>query len=190
METRAQVKEQLRKKYLTIRSSLSREESESLSEQIIQHVINLPEFQQADTIHTYIPLIKNREVDTFGLLEHCFKEKKTIAVPKMEGNGLMSHHKISSAEQLSENQWGILEPDHEDELSISDIDCIIVPMVAGDHRKNRIGYGKGYYDRFLGAVKTFRIGLTYNCTLAWKSLPVESFDQPMDRIITETVVIR
>lgn len=190
MKNRAQIKEQLRKKYLTIRSSLSREESEGLSERIIQHVIRLPEFQQAETIHTYIPLAKNREVDTVGLLEHCFKEKKTVVVPKMEANGLMSHHKISSTDQLSENRWGILEPDHEDEISVSDINCIIVPMVAGDHQKNRIGYGKGYYDRFLGAVKTFHIGLTYNCTLAWKPLPVESFDQPMNRIITETGVIR
>lgn len=184
------IKDELRKKYLATRRSLSEQEVESKSEKIIQQLISTEPFKKAATVHSYLPIKKNREVNTLNFVEHCFENDKTVVIPKVEGDQQMSHHVLNSFEDLKTNKWGVAEPTRPNPVSITQIDLVIVPMVCGDRNRNRIGYGKGFYDRFLSQTDAFKIGLLYNCTLIDQKIPVEDFDQKPDWLITETEIIR
>lgn len=183
-------KRTIRKASLSVRNSLSVSEVKQKSAKITAQLIEQSYFVDSHTIHIYASIKKNREVFTDHLINASLKLGKKVVVPKMQKGGDLTHHAISSLDDLSVNCWGVPEPEntfqqvHPDELSL-----VIVPMVAADLRKNRIGYGKGYYDRFLMQTKARRTGLCYNCTLSWIPLPVDSNDQKMDQIITETKVI-
>lgn len=183
-------KEDLRRKYLTIRRSLTEQEVALKSEKIIQQIIESDRFQKAEIVHSYLPIIKNREVNTIQLVEHCFDTGKTVVIPKVEDEHKMSHHILNSFKDLKTNNWGVQEPTQLNPIPVSEIDLIIVPMVCGDYNRNRIGYGKGFYDRFLSQTDAFKIGLLYNCTLTDNIIPVEDFDQKPDWLITETQIIR
>lgn len=183
-------KDELRKKYLSIRGSLSEQEVESKSEKIVQQLVSSDPFKKAETVHSYLPITKNREVNTLEFVEHCIAHGKTVVIPKVGADQQMSHHVLNSFEELKTNSWGVAEPIHPNPISVSEIDLVIVPMVCGDRYRNRIGYGKGFYDRFLSQTDAFKIGLLYNCTLTDQKIPVEDFDQKPDWLISEKEIIR
>lgn len=179
-------KEELRCHFLEERQKLSESEVQIKSQLIVDRLLDLSFFKDAEIVHSYVPITKNNEVDTTRLIEHCLESKKRLVVPKMLADGELKHLEIGSFNDLHENNFGVPEPDHGDEISIECLDLIVVPMVAGDHFKNRIGYGKGYYDRFLDKSSAFTIGLLFDCQLSGKELPVEEFDIPLDTLITES----
>lgn len=183
-------KKELRGKYLSIRRSLTEQEVALKSEKIIQQLLASDPFQKAETVHSYLPIKNNREVNTLQLVQHCFDTGKIVVIPKVEDENKMSHHILNSFEDLITNKWGVQEPAQPNPISVSEIDLVIVPMVCGDHNRNRIGYGKGFYDRFLSQTDVSKIGLLYNCTLTNNLIPVEDFDQKPDWLITETQIIR
>ncbi len=179
-------KEELRNHFLKERKKLSDTEVETKSTEIIHRLLQLHAFQEADIVHSYVPIKKNHEVDTAQLIHHCFDTDKKIVVPKMLEQGKLQHLEIESFDDLKKNSWGIPEPDKGKEISVERLDLIVVPMVAGDRFKNRLGYGQGYYDRFLEKSDAIKIGLLFDCQLFEKKLPVEKFDVPLDILITES----
>jgi 5-formyltetrahydrofolate cyclo-ligase len=104
----------------------------------------------------------------------------------MIGEGKLSHIRLDSLKDLRKNSLGVPEPVGGRKFSVDDLDLVIVPMVAGDRKKNRIGYGAGYYDRFLTNCSAPKVGLLFDCQLYDDTLPVESFDIPLDILITES----
>ncbi|HKK44144.1 MAG TPA: 5-formyltetrahydrofolate cyclo-ligase, partial [Balneolaceae bacterium] len=80
------------------------------------------------------------------------------------------------------------EPNGGEQVSPKELDLVVIPMVGGDEQRNRIGYGEGFYDRFLSLVSCPKIGLTFEQNIV-ERIPVEDFDITLDKIITEQRVI-
>lgn len=183
-------KPDVRSRHLAIRRSLQSEERKRLSKRITDQILKTDEFRSADVIHSYAAIEKNREVATSGIISNCLKYGKKVIVPKMESNGKLSHHNIKSLDSLKTNAWGVPEPEFENETSLHDGILILVPMVASDFQLNRLGYGKGYYDRFLSKVHAIKMGLCYSFNLSWNTLPTENFDVKMDIVVTDRFTVR
>lgn len=180
----------VRSRHLAMRRSLQPEERKRLSKLIIERTLDTDEFRSADVVHSYAAIDKNGEVSTDGLISACLKHGKKVIVPKMKSNGELSHHSINSLDSLKTNEWGVPEPEFENEASLQDGILIIVPMVASDFKLNRLGYGKGYYDRFLSKLQSTKIGLSYSFNLCWNILPTEDFDIQMNVVVTDRFTIR
>lgn len=183
-------KEELRTLYLEKRKQLPAAESEMKSRKIIRRLIDFPRFKAARHVHSYVSVANKNEVDTHDLIRYCLENGKTVSVPKMRSNLELEHHLITSLDDLEPNDWGIPEPKTSKAEKRYEFDVVIVPMVAGDRYKNRIGYGKGFYDRFLKGVTTPKIGLLFQCQLHSKRLPAERFDIALDVLITENEIIQ
>ncbi|MDZ7693227.1 MAG: 5-formyltetrahydrofolate cyclo-ligase [Balneolaceae bacterium] len=80
-------------------------------------------------------------------------------------------------------------PEQNREVASAELDLVIVPMVGADLQCNRLGHGKGYYDRFLANVKGMKVGLCYEACIV-ESLPTESFDVPLDAVVSESRIIK
>lgn len=182
-------KNTLRKTFLDVRKSLSVKELELLSDKIISRLIGQSFFHRADIIHIYVSIDENREVITNQLIRYSLESGKQVVVPKMEPEGRLTSHLITSVANLKSNRWGVFEPVHENPVDSKDISLVITPMVAADFQKNRLGYGMGYYDRFLSETEAQRVGLCFNCSMSWIPLPTDKFDQSMDTIITESDIL-
>lgn len=177
-------KKQIRQHHHFLRRSVQPEEWRSESDLIIKRLMGSDLFRQASSIHTYVSMEDNREVQTTVLISESLKLGKRVVVPRMSTDGQLTSHQIDSVNQLKENRWGVLEPEDKNEISIDDDTLIIVPMLAADFTRNRLGYGKGYYDRFLAQVRSYKIGLCYTFNLSWRPLPAEPFDIKMDAVVT------
>lgn len=184
-------KDELRRNFLDKRKSLSEEKAELKSKIIVEELTQLNRFKEAAVIHSYVSIKKNREVDTIKFIKSCLETGKEVVVPKMVGKGKLKHIRIYSLDDLEENNMGIPEPaiDNSDPVSLNELDLVVVPMVAGDRFKNRIGYGAGYYDRFLEKCSALKVGLLFDCQFFDGKLPVQEFDIPLDILISESRII-
>lgn len=184
LDAKAQ-KSELREQLLQRRLQLNREEYIQKSDQIIERLIKQPEFEKAETIHCYVSINSRREVNTRPLIKELLASDKKVVVPITEfDSGRLTNVYLESYDDLQENKWGVLEPEGGENAENSEIDMVVVPMVGGDRNKNRIGYGKGFYDRFLAAIEAPAIGLLFKTCLV-QEVPVESFDVPLTKLITE-----
>ena len=180
----------MRQQLLNKRLQLSEQEYLSKSEEIITKLKTLPEFKDAYTIHCYVSLNERNEVNTLPLIKELTKEQRKLVVPVTNFNdGSLTHIFLRDFDLLQKNKWGVLEPGMGEEAAPEDLDLIIVPMAGGDHQKNRIGYGKGFYDRFLSKVACPKIGLLFNDCLV-EQVPVADFDIPLSKMITEEQIIQ
>lgn len=128
------------------------------------------------------------EVDTYGLMEHWFWDKDiSIYVPKVTGE-TMDFFRISSFKDLSMGRFGILKPQTDDKINPVELEVIIVPIVAFDKNKHRIGFGKGYYDRYLKQTSARKIGIAFSFQEVDEIL-VDPFDVDCDIVITEITFI-
>lgn len=183
------LKKDLRFHFLEARSNLTMREVLQKSSRVINKLIALTQFKEAQVIHTYVSMSERNEVHTHSFIQKCLNTNKKVIVPKMEKGGKLSQSLLSSFDELRPNKWGVLEPESISSYDSSEMDLIIVPMVAGDRLKNRLGYGMGYYDRFLGDIAAVKIGLLFDCQMHQDILPTEEFDVPLDILITESEVL-
>lgn len=160
------------------------ENKEERSHQIFHNLERLPIWKEAKIINTYVSL--EEEVDTKFIIYHGLIERKRIFCPIIYKEEL-KFGEISSFNDLKRGTFGILQP--EIPVEIDAFDIIIVPGIAFDKKGYRLGYGKGYYDKFLSKTKKgIKIGLTFD-DLLLEELPHEDHDQRVDIIITENKVI-
>lgn len=185
----AKQKQKLREQFLDQRLQLTEEAYLKKSSQIIDRLKQLEEYQVAQKMHCYASMQKRNEVNTIDFIKELLDQDKRLAVPEtdFEKNVLHSRY-LEQFEDLHENKWGVLEPVAGAMAEPGEFDLVIVPMVGGDYSKNRIGYGKGFYDRFLSGSTGTRIGLLFESCLV-ESIPTEEFDIKMDKIITEDRII-
>ena len=142
-------KSELRTKYKKLRARLSSNEVEELSLQIANKVLELP-IWEATYYHIFLPIIERHEVNTEYLLHILQGKDKSIIVPKANfKTGELSHILLQENTSLSIVNYGIPEPVSGIEVSTEQVDVVFVPLLAFDKKGNRIGYGKGFYDRFL-----------------------------------------
>lgn len=170
-------KQILRNKYKEIRKSIeNKEEHDSV---IFNKIISLEEYKQSYLILIYVSL--KDEVNTIQLIKHSLEIGKKVAVPKCEGNE-MAFYYINSLEDLEEGKFGILEPKTNELVNDFDNSICVIPGLAFDKQNNRIGYGKGFYDRFLENYKGIKIGLAYKECICDK-IDANENDVKMDKVI-------
>lgn len=156
-------KQQLRKKYSALRRTLSEETIDVLSQQIANQTLNLAIWQHS-TYHLFLSIKEKKEIDTWYLLHILQGRDKQIAVSKSNFKEVtMQHYLLTEQTRLKINNYGIPEPQNGISLKPSDIDVVFVPLLAYDQSGNRIGYGKGFYDRFLSECRpdVIKVGLSF-----------------------------
>lgn len=171
-----------RKAALHLRSQLTRSQQTELSKQIYQNLINHIEKHQYKSVHVYISY-KN-EPDTYKIIEYLLANNFEIYVPYIR-NGVMNSSQIHDLDFVN-GEYGIPEPRlPEPDPTDKKFDLIIVPTLAFDSQNNRLGYGKGFYDRFLATQpQAYKIGLSYSFNKV-DNLPTGKHDIPLDLVITE-----
>lgn len=180
----------MRNLFLRLRNQIPEEEHRKRSDVITQRLKGSPAYNQAKYVHCYVSINKRKEVNTHPLIQEMLSGDKQAVVPVTDFNsGTLTHFELDSYDDLNTNKWGVPEPESGKEIAAGQFDLIVVPMVAGDPQCNRLGYGKGFYDRFLSQVNCPKIGLLYECCLA-EHIPTEEFDVKLDQILTEDRVIR
>ena len=162
-------KSALRKAYLEKRSALSDEMVASKSKAIKELLFSRLMMHRYDRVHCYLPVKERNEVDTNYILQTLHADfPVSVYVPKIEPDGILTHHLFEKDTLLKLNQWNVPEPVNEGISSqkffeTDDDILVIVPLLAYDKNGNRIGYGKGYYDRFLSlkTENTLTVGLSF-----------------------------
>ena len=180
-----EVRRRLRRQALACRRQLSAEERARKSQRIRQRLFDFAPFRRARRIHSYVSLAE--EVDTHAIIQAVLARHGVVSVPRVRpGTHVLDHYDIHQFSDLVPGTFGILEPDPQrcNPTPIEQLDLIIVPGCVFDPRGNRLGYGKGFYDRFLQKTPALRIGLAFACQLV-EQVPIHAFDVPMDVIITE-----
>lgn len=177
------MKDKIRKKFLIIRQSIPNRDSKN--ELIKEKLLSAPEIIKAKIIHCY--LSKEDEVETLKLIASFLTAKKKTIVPAISNNQIVSCT-LNDLNDLKRSSFGILEPQQR-QLYTGHLDIIIVPGIAFDKKGNRIGYGRGYYDRFLTSTQALKIGLAFEEQLL-EFVPQEELDIKVDIIITDQRIIR
>ena len=162
------------------RNRLTCQEIAKRSNSIQEFVINSKEFLQAKVVGAYFAL--GSEVTTELLMERAKIVGKKIALPRVEEDKITFYEPSSMKSLIRGGRFGIMEPPPYGH--ISDIDILVVPGIAFDKKGNRLGYGKGYYDRLLSGKRTFSIGLAYSFQLL-ENLPYDRYDKRLDAIASE-----
>ncbi|RUA31439.1 MAG: 5-formyltetrahydrofolate cyclo-ligase [Bacteroidetes bacterium] len=186
-------KNTLRKVYLEKRKFLSQAEYERRNQLLHHRLIELQEKHQFKSIHTFIPIKKNKEPDIFPFIQYLWSKRPEVeiitAISDLK-HPILRHVQITENTTFLENKWGIPEPQDGTPYSIEGIECVLVPMVVGSKSGHRIGYGKGYYDRFLEACKkeTQFVGVTLGPLLEGETFAGQ-FDIPMHNMITPFEVV-
>jgi 5-formyltetrahydrofolate cyclo-ligase len=181
-------KQSIRREILSIRNSLSRDEVNKRSKLIFENLKKLPFFASADVIHTYVSSKKN-EVDTVEIIKYLLSSGKKVIVPVVDKERkILLHSRLESLSELKPSTFGILEPGVIREVDIEKIDLVLVPAVAVDKQGNRIGFGGGYYDKFLNQVKCPKVALVYDFQVVDEITPSPG-DVPVDFIVTESEII-
>lgn len=149
---------------------------------IMEQVESLPQFRDAQTILLYWSM--EDEVQTHDFVNRWYKEK-TLLLPCVDGDDLRLRQ-YTGPECLKEGeQFGIGEPTGPEFTDLERVQMIIVPGVAFDRMGNRMGRGRGFYDRLLKSTpKAFKVGVAFNFQMV-DLVPTEDFDVPMNAVITE-----
>ena len=180
-------KDAIRKACASVRDSISPEEKSALDAKIINASINMVSFRHADIILLYAPI--KSEIDVMPIFELALSRGKRVAFPRCNiEERTMKFHFVSSSDDLESGAYGIREPKenlpvYDPETSTGGAICF-VPGLAFDVYGYRLGYGKGYYDKFMDVFKGSTIGVAYTSQIL-PSLPKGRFDKHCDALITE-----
>jgi 5-formyltetrahydrofolate cyclo-ligase len=180
-------KKLLRDRARALRSSLTPAEIMEKSERICRNLMDV--LDGANPLMVYVS--KPREVHTRALISHLLAQEKTIIVPIIEKDTkTLRLSYLDDPSVLSQSTFNVSEPvGHEVPAHASDVKVVIIPMLAFDKRGNRLGYGAGYYDRFLTTHPHLtRIGIAFACQ-ELTEIPADPTDAGMDMIVTDTGII-
>lgn len=157
---------------------------------VAQNLLSLDEIKEAETVLCYISL--DDEICTDEIVRVLLDSGKSVGAPYcVDNNGNMDFYYITDFEDLRIQSFGVREPVIEKCKKVTSFDntIIILPGLCFDSNGNRLGYGKGYYDRFLQIHSLISVGLCYN-SLIVKKVPTDMYDKKADIIVTENDIIR
>ena len=177
----------LRSHYKKKRFSLTKQEVDDLSQRVCKQLDKL-NIWRLKHYHIFISISKYNELDTSYIINKLKSEKKNIIVPKILNNELV-HIVINDQTEFSINEYGIKEPNNGNSFIIENLDLIFIPLLAYDLEGHRVGYGKGYYDRFLKLTNksSLKIGLSFFDPIN-KIQDIDDNDVKLDYCITPTQV--
>lgn len=183
-----QRKNELRAVYKRLRATCPKDVKEELDRKLTKQFLSLEEYKNCKTLFAFVstPI----EVDTSKIIETALKDGKRLAVPKcIDKTGLMDFYYISSTDCLKKGAFSIMEPDEtlcEKVTDFSDGLCL-VPGLCFDYQGYRLGFGKGYYDRFLEKFCGISVGICYSRCIE-KELPKGIFDKNADILVTDKFI--
>lgn len=173
------MKSEFRRFFLNLRREMDKYTIKEKSNQIINNLLKSDLYKNASSIFVYVS--KNKEVDTRDFIEKALADGKKIYVPKIKSREIIAV-KLNDISELEAGRFDI--PTSMSEDSITNPDLTICPGLSFDDDKNRLGFGGGYYDRFLAKNQGIKIGLMIS-EFASSKIPTDSWDIKMDYVITE-----
>jgi len=181
-------KADIRKRFLDARRALTKQEVASRSLVIMEQLAPLPQFQEARVTLSYIPS-RDNEVDILPLIHSKLDEGMTVLVPVTMSRSCLVWSRLKAFCDLAPARFDIVEPRPEchEFMTPPENSVVLVPGIAFSFRGERIGYGGGYFDRFLAHFHGCKIGLAFDLQMT-ESIPSEAHDIPMDIIVTEAAV--
>jgi len=151
-----------------------------LSEKIHENLKKISSYTNSQNIACYFPI--GSEVNTHDIMLNMLKQGKNLLLPRVVDNNIQFYI-VSNLEKLERGSFEIMEPKDSCE-KVKKIDCVLIPTVGVSKLGVRLGYGHGYYDRFLSSTDAVKISLTYSKQIV-KSIPSDSHDIKIDWIVTE-----
>lgn len=176
-------KDQLRKLYKSKRKELTTREIDEFSNIIFNQFL-ASKFVTCSTFHIFLSIEKQKEVKTNQIINYLLSSNKKVIIPKVEDEDL-KHYLITHETIFKPNKWNILEPvDAQEFTLLNEIDIAFIPLLINDKSGNRIGYGKGFYDKFLNKLNSnsLKIGLNYFESI--DCINAEPHDIPLDYLIS------
>ena len=161
-------KDTARKIYLKKRQELSSSELEEYSSRLIQNTIELIKKYELDCIHCFLPIHTKDEINTLPIIQYCWKNNIKVVVPVSNfEEGVMRNAAFNPDTKTKQTKYNITEPTDPIWIDSDNIDLVITPLLAFDTKGYRVGYGKGFYDRFFASlhkdVKKIGISLFSPC---------------------------
>lgn len=156
-------KQELRKKYKDLRANLTTIEIEEKSLAVANMLLKLPVWDKT-LYHLFLTIEEKKEVETNFILTVLQGKDKEIVISKSNfENTTMEHYLLTDGTKIVKNQYNIPEPSNGIEVPVDKIEVVFIPLLAYDLKGNRVGYGKGFYDKFLSKCKpqTIKIGLSF-----------------------------
>lgn len=156
-------KDKLRRDYKKLRLELSEEDIDRMSLEIANRSLELPIWDHR-YYHVFLSIAEQKEVNTEYLLHILQGKDKDVIIPKTDfESGEMNNYLLTDQTVIRKNKWNIPEPEEGIEIANGKLDVVFVPLLAFDKQGHRIGYGKGFYDRFLADCKPdiVKIGLSF-----------------------------
>lgn len=155
------LKHELRKKYKNLRLELNESKISDLSLILANQALQIP-IWDFFYFHIFLSIEEQKEIDTQPLITLLQGKDKNVVIPKMHGANSIENYLLTDSTPLKKNKWGIPEPLDGIIIPEDKIDVVFIPLLAFDAAGNRVGYGKGYYDTFLGKCRTdtVKIGLS------------------------------
>ncbi len=181
-------KNSIRKTILEQRKQISEEQRQVYSYKIAKNLYSLPQFQQSNAIYSYVSF--KEEVITDAILSCALEQGKKVAVPKVQSKQIEFYY-IQGKQDLEVGYWGIMEPINTNTPAHDKQVLLLMPGLAFDSNHNRIGYGGGFYDKYLAEHKDINF---YKAALAFEfqvvpHIPYEEYDKKVDCIITPNRVL-
>ncbi|HII17293.1 TPA: 5-formyltetrahydrofolate cyclo-ligase [Candidatus Woesearchaeota archaeon] len=181
------VKDPLRKEAIKKRRCIPESERKTLTEEVMKRLLSLEEVRRAKRLSCYVSF--RSEVGTHELVKELLRQGKEVSVPIIHGGRLILSS-IGSFDDLDDaSDDGILEPSVIRKVEVDDLDLVIVPGVAFDRMGDRMGFGKGYYDKLLFRYPGKKIALAFSEQLM-AYVPTEPHDIIMDIVVTDKEIIR
>ena len=180
-------KRRIRRRVLEVRDALPAERRAELSSAIVERFLALPEVRAARSVMVFWSF--GSELDTAPLLERLHERGATIALPKIREREIVATP-YRPGDATTSTSFGAREPAGDAELPARELDVVAVPAVAFDRRGHRLGYGAGYYDRFLPTTQAISIGIAFGVQILEEDLPIGGSDVGVDAIVTERETIR
>jgi len=156
-------KRELRIKYKQLRNELSENDLEEKSLLIANKILNLPIWEK-EYFHIFLPIVEKNEVNTEYILHLLSGKDKHIIISRSDfETQKMQHFLLTDSTKIRKNEYNIPEPVDGIEVPNSKIEVVFLPLLAFDENGNRVGYGKGFYDKFLSDCKpeTIKVGLSF-----------------------------
>ncbi len=180
------MKKEIRKQVLAERDSLSQEQRTFKSREIEKRLLSLPEFKTSRTV-LFFAAFKS-EVETAPMIRQALISGKRVILPKVAGRELSLFEIKDFDKDVSLGSWNIPEPRETMPAQVTDVDLVVVPGAAFDEQGNRIGYGAGFYDKLLASFRGSTVAIAYEVQIV-HSVPIDSHDVPVQKIVTEKRVI-
>ncbi|MGX6962206.1 5-formyltetrahydrofolate cyclo-ligase [Vagococcus xieshaowenii] len=177
------IKKTLRMEQLAKRKELSLSYRQTAEKTMLTKLIAMPEYQKSEMIFCYIGM--EEEINTWQFIEYFLSDNKRVCVPKVVAPDEMELREIMCDSCLVRSSFGVLEPTEENMLVNSkSVDLVLVPCITANRQGDRLGYGGGFYDRFLKESQAMSVLCIWKKML-FDAIPVEEHDVKVKKVITE-----